>query len=270
VTDGYAISTMQVLDTRYLVLPSGGTHDIVGCFVQSGADPAEHVVPYGHQMEGGPRKRRNASERYFGYDNVAFANQGGRVHAIWASGGVDDVPIRLFHTPAFRATLDGGWAFLSDGTTYVAWAPTVGDPILDPESGTWNDPETLGSWLRSAHVPGPEGETAVIEVGSAAEFGSYEAFRADITSRNPRPRVDGEGWVSYTARDGGELEFGPGGARVDGASVSLEGWPRAEMPGLADYELTVPEGAVRFDFATGEMSGDLGRMEHEIVFGEAR
>jgi hypothetical protein len=242
--DGRAgIATMRAVGAGEFVQPSGGTHDIVGCFVQSGKNPRHHVVPFGYLPKDGPKKMRNPTERYFGYKNVAFTQHGGHVNAVWAKGVVADVPIRLFYYKDFRCVIRDGWAFLTDGAIHVAWAPTIGDPVRDPDSAEFSDPQKHGGWLRSTHTPGPGGEVAVIEVADAASSGSFEAFQQAILERNPRPRWSVEG-IRYHTIDGTLLEFSSESIRLNGVVYDAADHPRAQSPWLQGDTVTYMTGAV--------------------------
>ncbi len=262
----YAVATAQAPDPRTFVLDTGGTHDVVGCFVQSAAGALNRVVPYGYPPWSGPAKKRNVSECYFGYKNVALVNNGGSTKAVWAGGIVESVPSRLFFSAGFRRILQGGWAFLTDGTIYVAWAPTIGDPVDDPDSDTFTAPGTIGRWLRSTHTPGPEGETSVLEVGDAASYGSFEQFVEGVVARNRRPRLVA-GRVSYTAPDGTELRFGPGAATVSGRSFAPQALPMCHMPGIEGHTLAMPGGTVVLDFSPGAAAPRLVRATALVTFG---
>ena len=100
-------------------------------------------------------------------------------------------PIRVFYTRDFRPVFADGWAFLTDEMIYVAWRPTKGNAVPEPESATFSDPQKEGGWVKSSYISGDEGETSVIEVGDAATYGNLESFMQDILSRNPNPK-----WVN--------------------------------------------------------------------------
>lgn len=262
----FAIATHQTVGANGYVLPSGGTHDIIGCYVQSGKDPAHHIVPYGHNPGMVPKKKRNRTERYFGYKNMAFVQHGGVTKAVWAGGVVTDVPIRLFYQAGFTCELTEHWAFLSDGATYAAWAPTVGTPRHDPSLKEISDPKKEGAWLRSTHVPGEEGEVAVIEAGDADLFGSFEAFKRDILSRNPAPRVE-DGRVVYTAHDGAEVVFGQDHASVNGERFDPASYPQASGPGIERNRLEGGERTLVFDFENATCQGEAQRVPSALRFG---
>ena len=175
----------------------------------------------------------------------------------WAPGTADHVPIRLFGSADFKQVLKGGWALLTDGITYVGWAPTRGDPLVDPESAEWSN-EKAGRWFVSSYEPGSEGETCVVEVGDQASFGSYDAFVSEILTRNSRPRWQ-DNKVIYKTRDGRALEWGvadnKGYVTIDGAAPDMSSYPRAEMPGLSGTTVTSGGGSVTFDFERGEVRG---------------
>jgi hypothetical protein len=264
----FGLATHQTTARNQYQLYHGGTHDVVGCYVQSAAGARHHVVPYGHRPVRSPKKKRNLDERYFSYRNLAFVHHGGTTRAVWAGPGrVENVRIRLFAYRAFRSELTTRWAFLTDGTAYVAWAPTRGRPELDPDSTEYADPEAEGYCLRSSHVPGDEGETAVLEAGDAAAYGSFEAFRASVLERNPDPSPDDQGVVCCTAPDGARLEFGPDFVRVDGRLYEPKGNPRVRAPGLNGFTIEIGGEKGGFDFDQGERRGNLTRCAPVYLFG---
>jgi hypothetical protein len=260
-----ALAVNQSPNPDHFVLPSGGTHDISGVYIWSTAGPRSHVAPTGYVPNSGPKKRRNLVERYFGIHNVAFAHNGGTIKAVWASGSVQNVPIRLFRTPDFSRELSSGWAFLQSGSAYVAWAPTLGDPKDDPETATFSD-HKHGSWLRSSHVPGDAGELAVFEVGDAASFGSYAAFKQEILTRNQRPRWVG-GKLVYKVRNGTTVELSATDVKLDGKLWDPASHPAADSLGLSGDTVTTPNGSVTFDADAPALLGKGARVPAGLVFG---
>ena len=262
------IATHQAVSNGKFDLRTGGTHGVLGVFVQSARSPRNCVFPFGCSPMTPPAKHRNVTERYFGYRNVGFAHHGGVVRAVWAGGGkFPGIPVRLFRSFGFERTLADGWAFLTDGEAYVAWRPTQGSPADDPETDARTaKPEWGGKWLRSTHVPGPEGEVSVVEVGDAQTFGSFEGFCKDVRVRNPDPRWR-DGKVTYLCRDGAMVEFGSDSVKVNGVSVDPEDYPRIDMPGVRDYTVVSGRTRVTFDFEAIKVHGDLPRTEATLVFG---
>lgn len=242
---------------------SGGTHDILGCYVQSSKKPENMIAASGYDPDGSGAKKRDKTERYFGYKNVGFAHHGGITQHVWAGGSQSGVPIRLFYAAGFAREFQGGWAFLSDGVTYAAWRPTIGSP-QDDFGPTWPDAST-GKWLRSSHVPGAEGEVGILEAGDAAMFGSYAAFKSDVLARNPLPTWNGK--VSYQAKDGAQIEFGADYVKVNGQLWNPNTHPRASMPGLADYKITQGGANILFNFDNNTVTGATPRLSTNVEFG---
>lgn len=249
-------------------LPTGGTHDIYGMHIQSSESPRNCVLPFGCIPLAGPSKQRSLMNRYFAYKNVGFAQTGGTTRAVWAGGGeFPGTPLRLFHHFDFEHEILDGWAFLTDGRIYVAWRPARGVPQVDAETSERTTSEAYGGlWLRSSYVPDADGEACVIEVGDAALFGSYRRFKRHVLRRNPHP-VGDDGCIRYRARDGALIEFGQERVTIDGAEFSPDDYPRAEMPGLRDFTLTVGKSTVVFDFENLSTTGDTRRVPAGIRFG---
>ena len=260
----FGLATHESLEPNHYVLPSGGTHDIIGCYIQSDKGASNHVVPYGYNPGRSPKKKRDLTERYFSYKNVAFVQHSGVTKAVWAGGGFQDVPIRLFYYKDFHCELEKGWAFLSDGVCYVAWAPTIGDPENDTSLTEVSDPNTQGSWVRSTYVPDKTGETAVIEVGDSASYGSYDAFKAAVLSRNARPRLK-DGRVSYIAPDGVTLVWN----NEANVTINDQAWvPKhitlIDAPDMQGNRIAWDDKEVVFDFDAGEIHGDIARMVESL------
>jgi len=269
--DRVLIATHQAIRKGRFDLHTGGTHGVLGVYIQSAKSPRNCVFPFGCSPMTPPKKQRNLTERYFGYHNIGFAQHGGVVRAVWAGGGrFPDIPIRLFYSFGFKRRLEDGWAFLTDGEAYVAWRPTLGKPVDDPDANSRTEsPKWGGRWLKSTHVPGPEGETSIVEVGDAMSFGSFEAFCRDILTRNPSPTwLDDK--VVYQCRNGAIIEFGSEAVKINGAVVTVKDYPRAEMPGVRDYTIFSGGTRVTFDFRAVEMDGLLPRSETSLVFGKGR
>ncbi|UCD29488.1 MAG: PKD domain-containing protein [Planctomycetota bacterium] len=256
VMDRVAISTHHTLIDNYYGNP-GETHDIAQCIIQSKGGDYNQIQTYAiHPTY--DNKYRSTHDRSFGYQNAAIVNGGGYTKKAWSGGTLTNVPIRLYYHSSFSVSFDGGWAFLTDGHTYVAWAPTVGSPIHDPE---------LDDFLKSDYTPGDTGEASVVEVGDPESFGSFTDFRNEILTRNPRPR-----WVSnkvvYTAWDGAVLEFGTNYAKVDGVNVNPAGYPRADSTlGITDNVFAVNGQVIEFDFNGSQVYGPQDRLDVSRYYG---
>ncbi|MHC4445719.1 MAG: PKD domain-containing protein, partial [Planctomycetota bacterium] len=272
-----AITTHITLANQYYVGGANDTHDIVQCAIQSRAGATNHVMTYpvhpNTSHVNNTQKMRSYNDRSFGYRNMAIVSGGGFTKRAWSGYYMENVPIRLFYSKDFSTVeFDSGWAFLTDGNIYVAWAPTIGDPIPDPDSLTFTDPTIYGSWLRSDYPPDDggtynDGEVAVVEVGDQESFGSYEAFKIEILNRNTRPRWKDEK-VVYTARDGSVIEFGTSYAKVNDYPVNLWIAPRAfSTLGINNHELSVYDRTIRFDFNREKMYGDRDRLAVTNYYG---
>jgi len=255
VMDRVAISTHHTLADNYYGNP-GETHDIAQCIIQSKGGDTNQVQTYAiHPTY--DNKYRCQHDRSFGYKNVAIVNGGGYTRKAWSGGTLTDVPIRLYHS-SFSVTLDSGWAFLNDGNAYAAWAPTVGNPIDDPE---------ISDFLVSDYIPTDDGESAVVEVGDPESFGSFTDFKNEIKTRNPRPRWTSNK-VTYTARDGTVMEFGTNYAKLNGVNVNLNGYPRFDSTlGIADNVFNVSGQTIQFDFDNSQVIGPQDRMAVTRIYG---
>ncbi len=268
VMDRAAISTHQTfVDNYYGSTGEGGeTHDIVQCMVQSVGDDLSHVMTYAIQPD--VQKYRCTHDRSFGYRNVALVNGGGFTRKAWASGTISNVPIRLYRGDAFSVAFDSGWAFLTDGNIYVAWAPTLGSPIVDPNSAAFAATCGGGAFLRSDFTPDDNGEAAVLEVGDPESFGSFAAFQSEIKTRNPRPRWSA-GRVQYTARDGAVLELGTSDAKINGIAVDLAAFPRAfSTVGINGFAIQAGQRSLQYDFPGAAVTGPSTRMIVSRVYGQ--
>lgn len=265
VMDRAAISTHHTLADNYYGNP-GETHDLIQCIVQSIRGDKNHVITYAIQPN--VQKYRCTHDRSFGYQNVAIVNGGGFTRKAWSGGTIANVPIRLFRSAGFSVTFDSGWAFLNDGDVYVAWAPTIGSPIHDPDSATFAGADCGGAFLRSDYTPDDLGEAAVVEVGDPESFGSFTAFRNEIKSRNARPRWSGNK-VVYTARDGSRLEFGTNYASVNGVLANLAAYARMDSTlGIVDYAFQLDGGqSITFDFNNAQVTGPLNRLGASRYYG---
>lgn len=239
------------------------THDIVSCFAQSAKGPQNHVIPYGLPF-GADTKWRSTVERGFGYKNVGFVNTGGFCRRTWTGGQQHNIPIRLFYFKDFSVQISGNWAFLTDGVIYVAWAPTIGNPIVDPDSSQLSNPTKTGSWLRSDAVPTDAGEACVLEVGDAASFGSYENFKNNILARNPNPTWNNN-QVVYHAKDGATIVFALGYGSVNGQVWDPDAHPRAQMAGVSGFSIS---GGITFNFDAVATTGTLTRVSANKTFGQ--
>jgi len=274
IMDRAAIATHHTLVNNYYA-GVNDTHDIIQCIIQSDAGPTNHLVT--HAIE--PRtshllscaKRRSSSYRSLGYKNVVFVNGGGLSKCVWAGGGggISGVPIRLFYSKDFTVTLEGGSALLTDGNTYAAWVPTIGNPVHDPESGTFTDPIAHGSWLKSSYMPPDDGdgEAAVVEVGDPESFGTFDDFKNEILTRNSRP-LWFDGKVVYMARDGAILEFGLDYASIDGVPVNVGNYPRVDSTlGIWDNVFYVNDQILMFDFNGSQVYGPQERLPSTRYYG---
>ncbi|MHC4799899.1 MAG: PKD domain-containing protein, partial [Planctomycetota bacterium] len=275
IMDRVAIATHHTLASNYYSGGANTTHDIIQCIIQSDAGPTNHLVTHAIVPRTSHRescsKRRSNKDRSFGYKNVAIVNGGTPSICVWAGGGSKpNVPIRIFHSKDFTVELDSGWAFFTDGNIYAAWAPTIGNPIADPDSATWTDPVEHGSWLKSDYTPPDtsDGEAAVVEVGDPESFGSYQAFKTEILTRNSRPRwIDFK--VLYTARDGTVIEFGLSHAKLDDTIVDPSSYPRADSTlGIIDRTFLLGGGqSIEFDFDNLQVIGSMEKPGTTRFFG---
>ena len=118
-----------------------------------------------------------------------------------------------------------GWTIGRRGEGYVAlWSrrPTEwrSTPVIS--SATFAQPFDLVA-------PGDARNTWICEVGRAAEWSSFDAFVAAVTTAPVSAEIeDGGGWrVSYGSPTAGALAFGTRGAfQVDGSTVDLHGGAR--------------------------------------------
>ncbi|MHC4676656.1 MAG: hypothetical protein ACYTBZ_29580, partial [Planctomycetota bacterium] len=270
--DKFTLSTFQNLHNRYYdKTPLGGeTHDIAACVIQSTSKGRAHMGTCGIPPDS--NGFRSHGDRSFGYRNVAFHNSGGATRKAWSKPTADRVPIRIFYSHDFKRTIKNGWAFFTDGIIYVAWAPTIGHPIDDPESEKWSNPQRAGRWLKSSHVPGPAGETCVVEVGDKKSSGSFQAFINEILTRNPRPRWQ-DNKVVYQTKDNTSLEFGTAGehgyVKLNGKNYDPSTHPRARMPGLRKYTISFNGANITFDFEKVKVVGSpLHRLAANMWFGK--
>ena len=264
----FMIASHQAPQNGSFRLPTGGTHDIYGMHIQSSASPRHCVLPFGCVPLAGPSKQRSQMNRYFTHRNVGFAQTGGTMRGVWAGKReFPGVPLRLFHHFGFEHEIIDGWAFLTDGTIYVAWKPARGVPEFDAETSERTTDEAYGGlWLKSSCVPDADGEACVIEVGDSALFGGYGSFKRSVVRRNPDPVAD-NGRIMYRTRDGALLEFGEDDVKVDGEQFDSEAYPRVEMPGLRDLTIAVGGTSVVFDPEGNIATGNLRRVPSRIRFG---
>lgn len=261
----FAIATIQnLVDNYYGLDGQSETHNIVNCYVMSSNGDVNQVIPT--TIPPNYIKYRSTVDKSFGYANVAFSNGGGFCKKAWSGGTANNVPIRLFCQKNYSWQISGKWAFLTDGITYVAWTPTKGNPIFDPESAELADPAKVGYYLKSDFTPDETGETAVIEAGDGAMFGSFENFKNDIISRNPNPTWT-DGKVVYVAKDGATIEFGTNSAYVNGQAFDQANWPRAQMFGLNNFTISSGGATITYDFSGGNIIGNVARMQVNKVFG---
>lgn len=207
---------------------------------------------------------RSKADMMLPYRNVALYNGGGETKETHTSAGGANVPIYLFYSHDFTREVIAGWVFLTNGTTYVAWAPAVGDPIVDPAGSTY-PASADGTFLRSSHAPGIEGEPCVLEVGDAGQYGNYATFKAQVQSRNTRPRRV-NGILQYTAPDGSVLRLGQNLGTVNGMQQSFN-YPRISAPGLNNYTITHGGANIAFDFVNHTTSGSTPRVASNMTWG---
>jgi hypothetical protein len=257
----YAIATQMNFQDDYY----SSTHDVVSVYVQSAKGVSNHVIPNGNNITDST-KWRCTNERGWGYKNIGFHTAGGLCRRTWTGGEAHNIPLRVFCYKDFTYQIQGNWAFMTDGVIYVAWAPTIGDPIFDPNSANLADPNKMGYFLRSNHTPDDLGETSVTEAGDAASHGTFDAFKNDILARNPNPRWVG-GQVTYKARDGANLVYSRTGASINGAAVNPAAHPRCKMPGVDGY--TITGAGITFNFDAISTTGTLTRVAANMTFGGA-
>ncbi len=225
----------------------GPFHDALGVYVQSSASLVSHVVAVGYSPTTTDRLERdktNGWRRYMGNWNVVIYNEGGVIPA-GAPEADKKVPPRLLLTKDFSGEIKGGWAFVKSGASYVAWAPTSGKPQVD-ELGSSYPNHGSAKWLK-ATAASPAGVICVLEVGDAAMFGSFDSFKTEILSRNPRPRKT-DGTFSYKCRNGETMQFGGDFFKVDGVRFDPGSYPRAELPGVRGRSITHGGPTITFDF----------------------
>jgi hypothetical protein len=249
-----ALATQQNLASDTFTSPE--THDVITCIAQSRAGIQSWVVNY--NIQPGDTKYRSKMDRSWGYGGIAFCRGGGDTRKAWSAGTRAEVPLRLFYDTRFEVQLEGGWAFLTDGSAYIGWAPTRGSPKQDPDALDWTG-AGVGGWLVSTYTPDAAGETAIMEVGDASSHGSYAAFKADLLSRHGDPSWE-DGHVVVTAADGAELDFSGAFMKVDGVEQDPGAWPRAAHFGLDGATVFDGSRTAVLDATTGSWSGDNERL----------
>ncbi len=176
------------------------------------------------------------------------------------------VESQLLFTHAFlskakfdEAYKEDGWFFARKGEGYVAlW---TSDPNADwtPADAAWLDPDDaeFGEYEIIA-----EGEKTIwiCELGSAAEHGSFEAFKTAIASA-PLTADASALTVSYLSPSQGQLEMGwDGPVLQDGEPLLLDGFPRYENPyGSAEF----PGSVISFEHAGESLVLDLAAQTRE-------
>ncbi len=263
----YAIGSIQNL-THDFFRRESVTHDVFPIFIQTKKGRNARVVPFGLPIENiGPSKIISLDERSFGYENMAFVHHGGDTKGVWTGGGVDSVPIRLFYGTDIinNPIIQNGWVFLQDGQgAYIAWAPTKGDPINANETRMAGS-VIQGRFIRST-FEGPSGETAVIEVGDQETYGSFNAFRNDVISRNPRPR-EVSGQVTYVTKSQKTIVWQRGSFRVNGTELDATNYPLNQSPYLNDNVITINGKTTTINQTTGQITGATARIPRQKVFG---
>jgi hypothetical protein len=155
---------------------------------------------------------------------------------------------------------ESGWILCKSGNTYVAWFPlqtyewleehdtpaqaknVIGRPEMLPRT------ETPRNYRLRSHRPQ---NGYVIEVRSAAEVGSFEAFAQTVTRRVPRAALNpGNVSVEYTTLSGDQMRFVfPETRTLNGKNVDLRTTRLFEGPHLqADVGsemLTIKHGSMR-------------------------
>lgn len=288
--DGFALGVQRTLDSRrYQASPGITTHDVVTAYVRSAHNQKDVAFAYGYQWNDNWSKRRGDFEMSFGWDNVALVHNGGTVRPVFGGSGTYVAKPRFVYDRT-RFTQGNGtgntcWSFLSDAKTYVAWAPTQGNAVVEQVNG---DIYSLTTSL--ATIPAT-GVTSVVEVVDAADWASFLAFQQSIVSRNACPQVV-SGKVNYTTRAGTVMTFTPTfGANYGTASVQLSGggvplqtWTQTTLDGVAErialsasgysfnhFVLSTPAGrTVTFDFPNSRITGNatsLQRVARNFVFG---
>ena len=239
-------------------------HNFVTVYVQSAASRNARVVSWAFPSNVPWDKVNGFGERAYGLKNVAFMVNGGSFFELGhPETQVRGVPAGIFASADFSSRdLDGCWAFLSDGTTYVAWTPTQGQPVLGTAT-TW------GGHIQSTYKsPGARGEVSLLEVGDAETYGSFGEFRESVKSRlgGDCPRWHGD-QVSWITRDGDGVVFSGDGVAVNGAAVSDADYPRFSSAQLDGFDLVTADQALHFDFDTGALSGAVERLPSAFRWG---
>lgn len=263
----YAVGTLQNTKSDYFI-KTLETHDVFPVFIQTQRSRHSFVVPFGQPIDKtGPSKAIEWDNRSFGVENVAFSHLGGDTKGVWTGGGVKNVPIRLFYGKDIQANviIQDGWAFLTDGQgVYIAWAPTIGDPVNSGEVYKHSN-QIWGRFLRSSHS-GSQGETSIVEVGDDRTYTSFEAFRSDILNRNPRPRVNNN-IVRYTTKSGKVIEWKDNAITINGQVQDPETYPYNESPYLNGLKLTIGGRTIEWNVQNGNITGQTERIPTNLRFG---
>lgn len=132
-----------------------------------------------------------------------------------------------------------GWTFGRAGDGYVAlysWRPTVWQATTPEELALLPETPAGGPMTQSFDLVAPGGPDNVwiVECGDAAQWGSFEAFRAAIlaapltvTDRDEDPGFD----VSYTSPSQGAMTLGwDAPFTVAGQEVPIDEYPRVDNP----------------------------------------
>jgi hypothetical protein len=170
------------------------------------------------------------------------------------------VESQLLFTHAFlskakfdEATKESGWFFARKGDGYLAlWSS---DPNADwsPADASWLDPDDaeFGEYEIIA-----EGEKTIwiCELGSASEYGSFDSFKAAITSA-PLAADASALTVDYQSPSQGRLLMGwDGPVTRDGTTVEVDGFLRYDNPYVS---AEFPGGTMTFEHAGESLTLDF-------------
>lgn len=257
--NSYGIGVNQRVEQEY-----GSHHGYVNVHIQSSSHRLARVFPWSLSEIGG--QVSGSAERSFGYKNVAFSVNGGSIRR-GNESQMDRVPARLFYSKDFTSReINGCRAFLSDGTTYVAWMLSEGNVQQ------WQSTEYGGFLESSFRSDRGYGEISTFEVGDASTYGSFQNFKNSILSRNNGqcPRLNGN-WVSWRNKGGVLLEFGRQGtfqAKVNGVLQNPAAQTdRISSQFLNNHILAAGSWRVEFDYANRRLLGDTQRFAPQKHWG---
>lgn len=277
------IATHQtIVNGRY-----AGTHDVGACKIYSNygkySSAAVFGIPRGADNDSTsppsiyPQPNwLSVNDRSFGYKGMAIVNGGGKCQRVFYGGQwAYNVPVRLWYGSDFTGSVvfDSGWAFLSNGNSYIAWAPLTGNPGHDPDTTDIQNP-SFGRYLVSSHSPSDNvGEYSIVEVGDLEEYGSFANFRSNILSRNGSPHsLLSGGEVTYVARDGTVVKVGSTYAKLDGVNVNPQNYPRfsatlSNGSSISGNVFTVGGTSYTFNWTTGIVSPAFTRVSVDRTYG---